>query len=654
MNPALIERLEGTDELRRLLSALIVAGEMALAGFRRMLRLATTDLFPAGSAELEIRTAIEEAAGYGVVTEAAIAQRLRSDLHVLLYTITIDYRTDPSQFDALLADAQAVAGRRRLADAARRWTAAAERGEDLEDTEAEIEEAARSARVAGGGWPEPEELPPLHPSAPDLPLELLAALGGLTGWLEDEAERMQTPLCFPAAAAVVALSAAAGRRALIHPFGAGSWTVTPNLWGLVIGPPGAKKSPAIAEAVRPLRDIERDAALAWEQEAPAFAARLRMALAQERAITKRAENLHSGRARKETATPEELREQLREAVTEREDLERVLRTGGLRLSTSDATTEKLADLLRDHQMGLLCLRDELVGLLEAVDRSDRRGDREFFLTAWNGDSAWQVDRIGRGSIHVPSLCLSIFGSTQPGKWARYVSEATAGGKGADGLLQRFQVTVWPEIPPAWNLVDREPNRRAQNAARSCFRRVVGMDPRTEEPLRFTAEAQPMFNEWITRLEGRLREPVTQKTPAFEAHLSKYRSLVPSLALLFELATDPYAKAVSLRSAAFAAAWADFLEVHARKVYAAELGGGREPAHRLAEKLQAGAVEDGMPIRDLYRAGWGGLSTSDAVEAAVAELERRGWVRVQEIPPSGSGGRPSRVLRLNPLLARSNR
>ena len=51
-------------------------------------------------------------------------------------------------------------------------------------------------------------------------------------------------------------------------------------------------------------------------------------------------------------------------------------------------------------------------------------------------------------------------------------------------------------------------------------------------LRFSPDAQKLFKDWIFELENRLRN--NDETPAVQEHLGKYRSLMPSLALIFHL------------------------------------------------------------------------------------------------------------------------
>ena len=74
-----------------------------------------------------------------------------------------------------------------------------------------------------------------------------------------------------------------------------------------------------------------------------------------------------------------------------------------------------------------------MSLLKWLDREDNAAARGFYLTAWNGDSGYTFDRIGRGlNLHIPALCLSLLGSTQPGRLAGYVRTALQGGAGDDG------------------------------------------------------------------------------------------------------------------------------------------------------------------------------------------------------------------------------
>lgn len=123
-----------------------------------------------------------------------------------------------------------------------------------------------------------------------------------------------------------------------------------------------------------------------------------------------------------------------------------------RYKSNDTTVEKLGELLKDNPTGLLVLRDELVGLMASWDREGREGDRAFYLEAWNGNSSFDTDRIGRGSIFIHNICVSIFGGIQPDKLIGYLEQAS-NALANDGMLQRFQVLVYPDRE-TWEYRDR--------------------------------------------------------------------------------------------------------------------------------------------------------------------------------------------------------
>lgn len=168
-------------------------------------------------------------------------------------------------------------------------------------------------------------------------------------------------------------------------------------------------------------------------------------------------------------------------------------------------------------------------------------------------------------------------------------------------------------------------------------------------LRLDRDAQALYDQWRAELERRLRSEDLASMPAFAAHLAKYRSLMPSLALLFhlvEVSAGGTPGPVPLEPTKLAAAWCDYLELHTRKVYATEFTPGLDGAHTLAAKVKDGTIADGTSIRDLYRHQWAGLRTPAAVRAAVDLLVQAGWVRTRI---EETGGRSSEVLDLHPDL-----
>ena len=302
----------------------------------------------------------------------------------------------------------------------------------------------------------------------------------------------------------------------------------------------------------------------------------------------------------------------------------------------------------------------MVGLLVTWDREDRKDDRYFHLQGWNGYGGYTSDRIGRGTIDTPQLCEAIFGGIQPSKLLGYLALVRSD-IGNDGLLQRFQVLVFPDEPFAKpKIVDEYPDRDARDRVFAIIETLAEMDftaygAETDEftkipYLHFAADAQEFFNAWLQKHEIRLRS--NDEDPVIIEHLAKFRSLMPSLALIFHLSeaadqtvtghgfvlTEPQ-KEISLHIVQQAAQWCDYLETHARRIYGLATNIAVQSARRLLEKIKDGSLEDGFSVRDVYRQGWMFLDCKELVQSAIDELSETGWLR--EIPPpkQPEGGRP---------------
>ena len=120
-----------------------------------------------------------------------------------------------------------------------------------------------------------------------------------------------------------------------------------------------------------------------------------------------------------------------------------------------------------------------------------------------------------------------------------------------------------------------------------------------------------------------------------SHLSKYRKLMPALALLFELADRAVADtlgsstlSVSLEHAAQAAEWCGYLESHAQRIYSCVTTPQMRAAQVLAEKIKKRAVgaDGAFTCRDVYLKGWSGLDSPEALKLAAHVLLDAGWIR----------------------------
>jgi len=337
-------------------------------------------------------------------------------------------------------------------------------------------------------WPEPEPLAESLPDVAQFDLELMPE--AFRPLVKDVAERMQVPLDFPAVAAIATLAGVTNRRAVIQPKrNDHTWTVVPNLWGGIVAPPGMLKSPVVTCMTAPALAIESGWRKAHEDEEQLYKAALE---------SQKLEIAAWEQEYKKAAKKKDNKE--RPAKPKFTLVQPVLR----RLITSDPTFEKLHELLSENPAGLFQIRDELTGWLAGLERQGREQERAFFLECWNGDAAHTIDRIGRGSVFVPHACVSLFGGIQPARLRSYLADALKDGPSNDGLMQRFQLMVWPNIPKGWQYVDREPDTGSLERTAEVYRRIAALEATSPLRLQFDNEAQALFEQWLTDLERRIR------------------------------------------------------------------------------------------------------------------------------------------------------
>jgi hypothetical protein len=475
-------------------------------------------------------------------------------------------------------------------------------------------------------------------------------------WIVDIARRACIPPDYPMAASIVGLSGLIGRKLAIRPKRRDRWIVVVNVWGGAVGQPGSMKTAAVEEGFRQLKRLSADAMEAHKLELAAHAERCLIAAAKRAAAKKALE----GAARK-GADQVELARLAHEASGADQEEEPKAK----RYVVNDTTIEKLGELMAENPNGLTLFRDELTGFLKTLERQGHESDRGFLLECWNGTGSYTFDRIGRGTTHIPAVCLAIFGTIQPGPLARYL-RGSLSGEEADGFIPRFQVLVYPDSNVSYLYVDEFPDSDAKNRAYGVFRAVNELDPAalqcpvdddTGLPyLGFEDDAQAFFVDWFTDLEKRLRSG--SLAPIMASHLSKYRSLFPSLALIFHLIDSVESDdrihrldSVSLGAAEIAAAWCEYLECHAERIYQMASDGDPTDAIRLA-----GKIKDSLPnpftVGDVQRKGWSGLNSTEEVRRALGILEDRGWVKIVEIPsPDYLGrGRSSEKVWINPKVS----
>lgn len=494
------------------------------------------------------------------------------------------------------------------------------------------EDLMRMRAVGAAPIDEPQPLPP--ELLPVDPLPMAALPEAFAPWVRDVAGRMHCPPDFVAVPMLVSAASLVARHVGIRPERRTDWMERGNLWALIVGRPGFMKSPAMSQALAPIDRLEARAAEAFntqtaQHQTEAMAAKLRAEAGMNAA---RAALKKNGGADVAALLAAEVEG---EAPARR------------RYVVNDLTYEKLGEILAANPDGVLSVRDEMRGLFLSLAREESAPARAFYLQSWSG-GRYTFDRIGRGTVTIDDVRLSIIGSIQPGPLSELVLQARRGAAD-DGMVERFLI-AWPDAPGEWRAADRYPDTDAKRRAWETFERLdaltadmLGAEFATDVHgeahglpfVRFAEDAREAFAEWRAEFECTIR---AAEGEGLEGALSKFRHHVPALALALHV-VDGGTGAVTLGATERALALAEYFESHARRLHSSGRRMTVSAARAIVGKAKAGALPAPFTARDVYRNQWAGLSDRTAVADALDLLTAHGWLSEATIE---TGGRPTAI------------
>ncbi|MDT4330826.1 DUF3987 domain-containing protein [Methylomonas sp. MED-D] len=338
----------------------------------------------------------------------------------------------------------------------------------LLDKVEDVPESWLSGAADDSDWLEPtaltdSDLLPVKPFAEKMLPEPLRA------FVKDTSYRMQTPMDFVAVSLVGAIGSIIGSGCSVRPKQLDNWSVIPNLWAICIGPPSLMmKSPSMGQALSLLKRLQKQYFQLYEEQ------KLLDEL-EKNEISRQIDEIE-----KELDNPPDSDDDT-ESVEDIEQLKNTLVQLKLKLNkqigprifvVNDSSHQSLAYLHVTNERGTLVYKDELTGSLVHWDKKEGAQERAFFLTAWNGNESCTDIKIGRGLTYAGNICISLLGGIQPDKLLDYLNSASKGGN--DGLLQRFQLMVYPDMID-WNLVDVKADEDARDRVYLIFEKLAEMD-----------------------------------------------------------------------------------------------------------------------------------------------------------------------------------
>ena len=295
--------------------------------------------------------------------------------------------------------------------------------------------------------------------------------------------------------------------------------VPPVLWLMTVGAPADKKTPGARPMLAPLAAIERDALPAFKEALLAWEAKEAAHIAAKKAYLQAA------------SSPEFL---LNGDLPGVPDLPP--QPQPLRLTVSDITSQKMVRHAAERPMGFLCHLDEMNAWVRKLTDKTSGEDRSAWVRAYEAD-AYEMDRVGAGTIRAENLAVSIFGNIQP----RVLSESVHALSG-DGLIQRFlPALLRPEFTRRGDpTMERTP---AALAWEQCLRVVHAMPAIT---YRLDAAAYECFRAYQSEYEAAKRDErlATSHGPYIEAY-GKLEGQTGRLILVHHLLSAPFDVVVPL-------------------------------------------------------------------------------------------------------------
>jgi len=499
-------------------------------------------------------------------------------------------------------------------------------------------------------WPEPESITAKAPAVPVFKAEWLPP--SVRREAIDTAHWLRVPLDYAGPARMVTLAAALGNRVMVRPNREDAkWLESASaLWGMVIADPGRRKSPLLGAIVAPLKEMNDAAAVRNETAFKNWQA----------AVENHEDVIAGARAALRKEAQSSGKEANLDAVNAaRKDEPR--KPPEVHYVVQHTTSVYLATILRDNPHGVLNFHDELPPFIDELLEGQDAKARGLLLESWGGKGSFQYGSISqKGTVNVPTACMTLLGGAQPGPLTSLIHAATNGEKNANGLLQRFLCTVWPDhvrLPHPWiprdetaaTVVRDVTSKLATVAASAGGARFDGK----HHYIDLNSDAQKMFRDWEDSFDASLEK----ETGAYASHLSKYKTLVAGWALLWTVVEwtrtgvnvwgMPIQPIPDIGPEAMTAAieMAGYFAEHARRMYSMSVT-DIVATRSLAAKLIAGEDLDGKTIRHIYRKRWPGLSTAADVSEAVENLRDAGWIRFGNVP-STTRGRPSVVITVSP-------
>lgn len=445
----------------------------------------------------------------------------------------------------------------------------------------------------------------------------------IKSFVEQGAKAMGCDESFVALPTLTALASAIGNtRRLELKRG---WSEPPIVWAAIIGESGTLKSPALEQALRPIRHKQQRAFDEYARRLESY----------ENDKLHYDKDLAAWRKSKDGGEPPQEPEK---PIAER-------------FIFDDVTIEAVGILLLRQPRGLLAARDELAGWFGSFSeyKKSKGSDSSKWLEMWGGRSVTIDRKTGiPPTVYIPRAAVSITGGIQPGTLRRELRPEHF----ENGLAARLLLAAPPRKRRTWTEADI-PVRLAERMA-GVFDLLFSLEPESDDDGNPRPSLVKLDDDakraWVEFVNAHGAEQLEHEGP-LAAVWSKLEAYAARFALVLQMtrwaAGDPTARAsqVDAQSMAAGVQLAKWFGREAVRIYNifsedADAGHNRE----LAELIHQRGGE--ITIRDLCRGPRQYRGQTEKAKADLDALEAAGVGQWTYPPPGPAGGNPSPVFVLN--------
>jgi hypothetical protein len=508
--------------------------------------------------------------------------------------------------------------------------------------EIESEYTPRQRPNEGFGWEAPDQsiLDDRRGSLPDFPLYCLSAAS--REWVERAAQGAGVTPAHVVVPLIGICSSLIGtaRRVRANP----TWSEPLTTWCAVVGFSGTGKTPGI--------DTTRRALALAEHNRKKEIAEKRQAHEQKREVAKQMRDAWKEKLKKirdETVVDLKqyagLLQKEPKMPPEAEDPGPFIAP---RLHMSNATIERIAQLLEVQPQGALLLSDELASLFLNMRRYSGGQDNEFWLESWSG-GPYTVERLSRPAIALDYLLVGLVGGLQPDKLARSFRGDD------DGMYTRFLFS-WPPEPRYRPLV--KVGAEVEPEIINAITRLVKLESGQGEEGEFAPLARPLSEDAADRFE-QFRKSWDAGKRALDGREREWWAKMPTHALrlsgtlafldwAFTGGEEPTEIGEGYMEAAIELVRFYFWQHACACLRQVGLSDRHADERRVLRWLSASDKEV-VTREEIRRDALGRRLDAAETETLLHSLQKAGWVKKIVQPSGPKGGRPPSHWFVNPIL-----